>query len=150
MLNWLVFRVGIEIDSTSVLGSKSTCFCVGVEIDRVLVWGPTLTCFCAGVKIDLFLVWVENYLLVSERKIDLACDGGRNWFDFGVGDRTRTDFSVGMKLIWLLCGWYKWTSCLYAGRNHCFFRVKTDFVFVRVVQMDLISVRGVEHDLISG
>ena len=47
--------MGIEIDSTSVLGSKSTCFCVGVEIDRVLVCGPTLTCFCAGVKIDLFL-----------------------------------------------------------------------------------------------
>ena len=29
MQNCLAFRVGIEIDSTSVLGSKLTWFCVG-------------------------------------------------------------------------------------------------------------------------
>ena len=43
--------VGIEIDSTSVMGSKFS-FVWGVEMDLVLVWGMKLTCFCAGVKID--------------------------------------------------------------------------------------------------
>ena len=43
MKNWLVFRMGIEIDSTSVLGTKLTCFCVGDIIDLVLVLGPKLT-----------------------------------------------------------------------------------------------------------
>ena len=37
MQNELIFRVGIEIDSTSVLGSKLTCSCLGVEIELVLV-----------------------------------------------------------------------------------------------------------------
>ena len=34
---FLYFMVGIEIDSTSVLGSKLTWFGVGVKIDFVLV-----------------------------------------------------------------------------------------------------------------
>ena len=35
--NLFPFRVGIEIDFTSVVGSKLTWFCVGIEIDLVLV-----------------------------------------------------------------------------------------------------------------
>ena len=54
MQNCLAFRVGIEIDSTSVLGLKLTCFCVGVEIDLALVLGP---------KIDLFFLWGSKLTL---------------------------------------------------------------------------------------
>ena len=81
--------------------------------------GSRLTFFCVGQKL-LVGVRKENWLgLWWRSQLTWSRCGGSNsnWFQC----RNEVD--------WLLCGWYKWTSCLYAGRNHCFFRVKTDFVF---------------------
>ena len=63
---------------------------------------------------------------------------------FSVGGRIWRDFSVGMKLIWLLCGWPKLTWFLNAGRSSLVFSVsmQIDLHFVWVVQIDLISVWG--------
>ena len=68
-----------------------------------------------------------------------------------MGDRTWFDFSVEIKLIWLLCRWYKLTCYMYAGRRSLVFKMsmEIEFVFVWVVQIDLISVGEIGFDLIS-
>ena len=68
-----------------------------------------------------------------------------------VGDRTWLDSSAGMKCIWLLRGWYKFTCYSCAGRKSLVFSIsmKNDSFFLWVVQIDLISVRGIEFDVIT-
>ena len=128
MQNWLVFRVGIQIDLTSVLGSKLPCFFVGdkkwlgfsvrTEIDVFLCGGQNWPCFCVWVENHLFFVWAWNWLGFGD---------GRNGLDPSVGNRTWIDFSAGMKLIWL-CGGWKLTCYLYAGRKSLIFNImKIDF-----------------------
>ena len=96
MQNWLVIRVGIEIDLNSVLGSKLTWFCVGdiywlgfsmgTEIDLFFCGAQNRPCFC---------VRVENYLFYSKHGNLLGfCDVGRNWLDLSVGGRTWINFSL--------------------------------------------------------
>ena len=54
--NRLVFRVGIETDLTSVLGSKLFwLLCGGSQLTWFLCGDPNRLVFCAGVKIDLVL-----------------------------------------------------------------------------------------------
>ena len=71
------------------------------------------------------------------------CVGRANWLDFRV-DKIILDFSLGMKLIWLLCGRSKLTWFLNAGRKSLVVSVSTqvDLYFVWVVQIVLISVLG--------
>ena len=71
------------------------------------------------------------------------CVGRANWLDFRV-DQILLDFSLGMKLIWLLCGRSKLTWFLNAGRKSLVVSVSTqvDLYFVWVVQIVLISVLG--------
>ena len=77
-------------------------------------------------KIDLVFVWVVQIYLIS------------------VWDQIELDFSLGMKLIWLLCGRSKLTWFLNAGRKSLVVSVSTqvDLYFVWVVQIVLISVLG--------
>ena len=82
-----VYRVGIQIDLTSVSGSK---FCVG---DRNYVGFSVSTeigMFCVRVKIDLVFVWGSKITCVQceHRKRLGFYDGGRNSLDPRVGDRT--------------------------------------------------------------
>ena len=104
---WVFFSMGIEIDWTSVFGSKLAWFCVGdinwlgfsvrTLTDLFLVRRSKLTLFLWGCRKSLVLrVSMTNWLGFS--------DGGRNWLDLSVGDRTWIDFTVGMKLVWVLCG----------------------------------------------
>ena len=66
----LIFGVGIEVDLTSVLGSKETGFCVGdrnllgfsvgIEIDLVFERGSNLTLFlCEGGEGLVFRVIID-------------------------------------------------------------------------------------------
>ena len=82
MQNWLVFRVGIQIDLTSVLGPKWTYFFVGdrkwlgfsvrTEIVMFFVRGSKLTFLCAGRKVLVFSVSMEiDLVLVMVVDIDL-------------------------------------------------------------------------------
>ena len=95
--NWLVFRVPIEINLVLHGGSNWVGFSARTEVDLFFVRGSKLTFLCAGRKLLAFSASTE---------IDFGvCDGGRNGLDLSVGDRTWLDFSVGVKLIWLLYGW---------------------------------------------
>ena len=97
--NWLASRMGIEIDSTSVLGSNWLGFVSGVEIYLGLVSGPKVTCFSfGGQNWPCFCVCIANYLfLVSVWKLIWflwwwlkltwsQCGGSNsNWFQRGDG-----------------------------------------------------------------
>ena len=66
--------------------------------------------------------------------------------------RAENDFSLMRnRLTWFLCGWSKLTLFLYVGRKSLGFSVsiESDFGFVCVVAIDLISTWGVELDMIS-
>ena len=106
---------------------------VMVEIDLISAWRSNSNWFQCRDEIDLVVMWVIeiDLLLVCWPKI--ACFeyehenwrgfrvGGPNWLDFSAADRRRLDFSVGIKLIWLLCWWSKLTLFLNAGRKSLFF-----------------------------
>ena len=104
-----MFRVGIEIDLTSVLESRFTWFCEGdwnwlgfsvrTEIHMFFVRRSKLTLFfCAGRKL-LFLQWAWR----------LTCFwDGRTWLDFSVGDRTWLGYSEGWNGFGCCVGCRKW------------------------------------------
>ena len=76
--------------------------------------------------------------------------GGWNWLDLSPGDGTWLDFSVGMKLIWLLCRWSKLTSFQFRDRNwHGFWvGVEKCLVLVTGLKLACFFCRGIEADLL--
>ena len=105
------------------------------------VWDQTDLLFVPGSKSTAFGVRAEKYFLLVYRS-KLTC--------FLCADDN------GLFLVWgsidlVLCGWSKLTWFLNAGRKSLGFGVNIDFdlVFVWVVETNLISVRGVELELIS-
>ena len=63
-------------------------------------------------------------------------------------------FECDDRLTWFLCGWWWWsklTRFLDTGHKSLGFSVSIniDLVFVRVVDIDLITLWGTKHDLIS-
>ena len=128
--------MGIEIDLTSVLGSKLTWSCVGdrnwlgfsvrTEIEMFFVRGSKLTLFFAcGSKITCYECEHGNWLGF--------CDGGRNWLDFSVGDRTWLDSSVGWNEFGVCVGCRKWLNFSVVDRHW--------FGFCVTVENDVFSVR---------
>ena len=144
--NWLVGRVGIEI---VCCGRNELGFVWGIEIALVLVSKPKLTCFLCGCQNwPCLCVRVENYVfLVWAWKLTCfwwwskwtwpQCGGSNlTWFKC----RDENDLVIGWVVEINLC----------AGRK---LRVSSigmiiDFVFVPVVQIDLISGWGIEFHLI--
>ena len=116
--NWLVFRMRIGIDLTSVLGLKWTWLSYwGSEFSWFYCGGRNWL-FCVGVEIDLvFCVRAENDLCYcGDRLTWLFCGGWnrlgssmragnhlvlcvhQNWLVFCVSGRNQLDFSVGIRI----------------------------------------------------
>ena len=105
MQSWLLIEVGIEIDLTSVMGSKLYWFSVDDRNWLGFSMRTKIDVFCAGIKIDLVDVCgLKITCFQCEHGNWLGFCDSRVWLDLSVGDRTWLDFSVGMKSIWL-CGW---------------------------------------------
>ena len=109
----LVFVMVVEIDLISVRGSNSNWFQCRDEIDLVVVW---------VIEIDLLLVCLRKITCFQDEHANwfAFCVGGLNWLDVIAGDRRWHHFSVGMKLIWLLCGWSKLTVFERGANITCF------------------------------
>ena len=136
--NWPVFRVGIAIDLIPGLGSRLTwSFCGESKLTSFSCGDRNWPSVCVragkhmvleGVSTDLLFVRVVAITLVLYAgqkspnfsvsiEIDFVWVGGRNWLEFSVGDET-----------WLYLG-------VQSGE---------DLVLVWVVEIDLISVNGLE------
>ena len=109
----IIFRVGIEMDSTSALGSKLTWFCVG---------GRNWLRFSASTEIDLF--WC----------------GGQNWPCFRVRTENYLFLVWALKLTWFLW-WSKLTWSQYGGPDLTSFQCRDEnHLVVWVVEFDLFLV----------
>ena len=94
---------GIEVELISVQGWRWFDCCVSGGIDLLLVCWPNITCFYDEHE-NWLGFWVD----------------GPIWHEFSVGDRTGHHFNVGVKLVWLLCGWSKLTRFCTRGENNLF------------------------------
>ena len=118
----------------------------GIEIDLVLASGSNLTCFLCGCQNrHRVCMRAENCLVLIYRskltwfwawgaKLTWFLCVGRKWLVFGVG----------IDWVSLCAGWSKLTWFLYAGWKSPGFSViiELDFVSVRVVEINLISLWG--------
>ena len=116
---------GIEIDLTSVLGSKLTWLLCGYHNWFGCRVGVDWLVFCVGGRSRLgFCMWSRNRLIFAwVVEVD---------FFFSVGDGTCLDFSLGMELIWLLWRWSKLTWFQCRDRNWLGFIVGMGWLFFYV------------------
>ena len=149
--NWLIFRLGNEIGLIAVLGSKKRSFYVG---------DPNCLSFSVAIEVDLVLErGVEvGFIFVCWPKVTWFQCKDRNWLSVLRGDLTWLGFLGGTKLsnffVWgsidlVQCGWSKLNCFLWVRRKR---RLSGGFEnslnFVGVVKIDLVSVCGIDIELI--
>ena len=152
--NWLGFCVVVTKSLVLVCGSKFTWFfCGGIEIDLVLEWGSND--LGSGVEMNLiFGLGIESQLVfVFGSKMTCLSDGDWNRHYAG---RHYFILSVTVDLFGICAGGggRNWLGFwMRAANRFAFFffnvSIKIDLVFVWMVDTDLISVSGIQLDLIS-
>ena len=120
-------------------------------MDLNLEWGSNWIDFSTGVEISLVFVWGVEFDLVSVLESKVIC-----FFVRGIEiDRVRAE--INLVLVWWSMGlFFVWVvvveidSIYNAGRKSLGFSVsiKLDLVSVWLVDIDLISVSGIELDFI--
>ena len=137
--------VGIEIHMISVTGSKYELvlcvryrkrlgFIAGLEIGLFFVRGSKHLFFVFGSKLIVFILWIGIDLV-------FVCGSKMTFFVWG---------SIYLYFAFLR-GWSKLAWFLYAGQKPLGFSASIEIamVFVWVVEIGSISVKGIELDLIS-
>ena len=141
--NWPGFR---EWTSSTCGGSNLAFLNVCIEI----TWKQLTVVLCGWSQFYCILYSGWKYLDLNEfthRIRRLSC--ARSWLAFSVSGRSRLDFSVSTKSIWLLCRWSKLTWFQRGGSELSGFQFKNRNWLVLCVAVKKSLFYGLDRDYLG-